>query len=672
MTTSVSGSPLRLLGLALGCILATGASATNRYYDCTTGNLLTASCWSGNVRPGVNDAAFIGDTGYGFDVTATLSAASPAFTPQYEWIAYAGHNGTVNQSAGTNGSPTATYLISVGYGAGLTGTYNLSGTGTLNAGNTLEVGTNGTGIFNQTGGTSIVPTYLYLGTNATGNGSYNLQGGTLDADSTMVSTQEIIGFYGTGSFTQTGGTHNANTISMATGAGSLGSYSLSGTGTLAADYVGVGSQGDATFTHSASTATIGNLYVRAYSGGSGTYNLSGTGSLTSSFQYFGNTGGTNSFNQSGGSNTVFLEYLGYTGPATYLQTGGTHTVTGVLDMANQAGGAGTYDLRGGSLNVSAGGITDGAGTSTLNVDGGTLSVGGGNGSIAVDNLVLGSALGFSGSHTLSGTGSIAAGNATIGDSGAGNFTQTGGTNTIAAILAIAANAGSSGTYSLQGGALSAGSITNKGTLNFSAGTLAGAIDNTGNLNLSGGGTRTLNDAVLNNGTVDVAGGTSATFNGLFSGAGAITGGGTSTFNGGFNPGNSPAEVNIAGDAVLGAANTLQIELAGLTAGSQYDRVNVAGDAWLDGTLDIDFYGGFNPVAGNSFDIIFASVLHGSFGTTLLPNLDPGLLWDLQYLLNPTSTDVVRLSVVAAVPVPAAAWLFGAALGLLGWMKRRTN
>jgi len=32
---------------------------------------------------------------------------------------------------------------------------------------------------------------------------------------------------------------------------------------------------------------------------------------------------------------------------------------------------------------------------------------------------------------------------------------------------------------------------------------------------------------------------------------------------------------------------------------------------------------------------------------------------------------VRAGDVSAVPVPAAVWLFGSALGLLGWMRRKT-
>ena len=44
----------------------------------------------------------------------------------------------------------------------------------------------------------------------------------------------------------------------------------------------------------------------------------------------------------------------------------------------------------------------------------------------------------------------------------------------------------------------------------------------------------------------------------------------------------------------------------------------------------------------------------------------GITWlqDANYAL--TNGDV------AAVPVPAAVWLFGSALGLLGWMRRRNQ
>ncbi len=52
-----------------------------------------------------------------------------------------------------------------------------------------------------------------------------------------------------------------------------------------------------------------------------------------------------------------------------------------------------------------------------------------------------------------------------------------------------------------------------------------------------------------------------------------------------------------------AGGTLQIEIGGLTAGTEYDQVNVSGLATLDGTLDIQLLDGFVPDEGDTFDIL---------------------------------------------------------------------
>ena len=63
---------------------------------------------------------------------------------------------------------------------------------------------------------------------------------------------------------------------------------------------------------------------------------------------------------------------------------------------------------------------------------------------------------------------------TIGLSGTGAFTQSGGTNSVAVSLVLAQGASSTGTYNLNGGLLSVGSLTQgsgSATFNFSGGTL---------------------------------------------------------------------------------------------------------------------------------------------------------------------------------------------------------
>ena len=71
--------------------------------------------------------------------------------------------------------PAATSII--GYNAGSSGTYNLSGSGSLSAGHDLYIGygSSSTGTFNQSGGTDSVAQGFALGVNAGSTGTYNLE-----------------------------------------------------------------------------------------------------------------------------------------------------------------------------------------------------------------------------------------------------------------------------------------------------------------------------------------------------------------------------------------------------------------------------------------------------------------------------------------------------------------
>jgi hypothetical protein len=241
----------------------------------------------------------------------------------------------------------------------------------------------------------------------------------------------------------------------------------------------------------------------------------------------------------------------------------------------------------------------------LSINSGGFSAGGGTGNLTVDSLTLGSAAGGNAGHT-----------------------QTGGSVAVHGTLALGNAASSTGTYDLQGGTLTAGTIdtVNAGSAAFS----------------------------FTGGTLAVG-----TFIGDLANNGGI-----------LAPGASPGTTVVQGDYTQGATGALSIELGGTGAGS-FDVLQVIGTATLAGDLDVAFWNGFSAAAGDSFDIVSATHLLGGFDTLNLATLDTGLLWDVAYLYDQdlAGTDYVRLS-VQAVPEAHMCAMTLVGLGLVGMAARR--
>jgi hypothetical protein len=199
---------LGLLSLAAAAALPAAHSfATTRQWVGGTSNWNTAANWNPSGVPGSGDTA---------NVTGTTSAS--------QTITY-NYNGTAQTLA-------VCTVDLIGGSAGSSETLSMSAN-TL-AATTVNVGdsgssSNGVGAFNQSGGDNAVGDVgLFLGYNATDQGSYNLSGGTASAG------RELIGFNGTGTFSQTGGTHTLTgsnpegDLSLGNSDTSSGAYTLSG------------------------------------------------------------------------------------------------------------------------------------------------------------------------------------------------------------------------------------------------------------------------------------------------------------------------------------------------------------------------------------------------------------------------------------------------------------
>lgn len=89
---------------------------------------------------------------------------------------------------------------------------------------------------------------------------------------------------------------------------------------------------------------------------------------------------------------------------------------------------------------------------------------------------------------------------------------------------------------------------------------------------------------------------------------------------------------LANDYAPAAGSTLRVFLGGLTAGTQFGRLQVGGTATLNGTLNI-VTNGFVPVAANSFLVVSGGTRVGTFAAVTGDNLGGGLTLVPTYVLG---------------------------------------
>jgi hypothetical protein len=251
----------------------------------------------------------------------------------------------------------------------------------------------------------------------------------------------------------------------------------------------------------------------------------------------------------------------------------------------------------------------------------------------------------------------------------GSIEMTGGTLEFTGQLTNASNGLISGRGVFRGssGNVSGTGLVNNGAVALSAGTsdVFGKVMNTGNGNIVtvGGGVTTFHDDMVHNGAeIRTASGARTVFLGAESGAGNFTGTGVVEFQGDLRPGNSPAAINFGGDMVLGHSARLNIELGGPLPGMNFDQLNVAGRASIDGALNVTLINSFTPVVGQRFDIITFGTLQGDFSQFIGLNLGNGLT------LTPGIDGHIYYLGVTPVPEPTA--LLFAGLAAFVWWRRR--
>jgi len=366
------------------------------------------------------------------------------------------------------------------------------------------------------------------------------------------------------------------------------------------------------------------------------------------------------------SNSAANQITSAGGLATTLVNGSGHTLRG-------SGGIGTSFVLGvvnngliqadqaTPLTVTSGSLSNMTNVGTLrSAAGSTLAVAGNLTNFDTASRTLtGGRFEVAGTMRLPVAGGIVNNAAQIILDGTGSNLYAGNSGTVSALAGFAFNA-STGRFELRGGRdfATTGDFINAGAVEIGSGSLM--------FTASDGVYQQTAGSTLVEGSLSAAGGILLS-GGMLGGNGSILGNIVNF--GTLAPGSSPGTLNISGDYTQ-VAGSLQIEIGA----DAFDQLNVGGTAYLGGLLDVLLWENpaFQPAIGQTFDILTATAISGQFSSMLLPTLATGSAWDIQYLVDAIgNTDVVRLGVVAAVPLPPTAWMLLTALGTAaGWRARR--
>jgi hypothetical protein len=142
--------------------------------------------------------------------------------------------------------------------------------------------------------------------------------------------------------------------------------------------------------------------------------------------------------------------------------------------------------------------------------------------------------------------------------------------------------------------------------------------------------------------------------GIIEGTGEINILSTTFLNAGeISPGLSPGILTIRGNYPQDSTGVLNLELGGLIPDSTYDRLNITGNALLDGALNITAINNFTPSPGDSFRIMTYGSLTNSFVNVNIQNTG-NITFETRYKTN--ALDLITVEFVNTPPAAADDWV----------------